>query len=56
MRKVFVILNWQGLHFDDMALVSTKSGKARVFASHKKAQEYAETNLNFNWKIVEIEV
>ncbi len=55
MKKVFVVLNWQGAYFEDMALVATEEGKVQVFTSHKEAHGYAEANLSFNWMIVEIE-
>ena len=56
MKTIFVVLNWQSIYFEDMTLVATEEGKVQVFTSHKEAERYAEENLNFNWKIVEIEI
>ena len=55
MNAVFVILVWQNGYVEDLALVTNHTGKTKVFTSHKKAQEFAEANLNFNWKIIEID-
>ena len=56
MKTIFVVLNWQSIYFEDMTLVATEEGKVQVFRSHKEAEGYAEENLNYNWKIVEIEI
>ena len=55
MNAVFVILAWQNGYAEDITLVTNHMGKTKVFTSHRRAQEYAETNLNFSWKIVEID-
>ena len=55
MKTIFVVLNWQSIYFEDMTLVATEEGKVQVFTSHKEAERYVEENLNFNWKIVEVE-
>ena len=55
MNAVFVILVWQNGYVEDLSLVTNHTGKTKVFTSHKKAQEFAEANLNFNWKIIEID-
>lgn len=51
---VFCILNWHFL-FDDLSVVLDEKGYPLLFETRKEAREYAEENLNFEWKVVELE-
>jgi hypothetical protein len=51
-REMFIILTW--LDIPDVSLVLNKDGLLRVFATHVKAEQFAESELAFNWKIVEL--
>ena len=48
---VFCILNWH-FPFEDLSLVFDEDGNPLLFDSKKEAKEYAEENLNFEWKVV----
>ena len=56
MNGVFVILTWQELYVDDVMLAINDTGRVMLFSSHAEAQEYAEDNLHFSWKIVAIDL
>jgi hypothetical protein len=49
---MFIILSW--LDFPDVSLVLNEDGKARVFPTHAEAERFAESELAFNWKIIEL--
>jgi hypothetical protein len=51
-REMFIILTW--LDFPDVSLVLNEDGLVRVFETHAEAQNFAESELSFNWKIVEL--
>ena len=48
---VFCILNWR-LSYEDLSLVFDEEGYPLLFDSRKEAEEYADENLNFEWKVV----
>lgn len=48
---VFCILNWH-VAYEDLSLVLDEDGYPLLLDSRKEAEEYAEENLNFEWKVV----
>ena len=56
MNDVFVILTWQELYVKDVMLAVNDTGRVMLCSSYAEAQEYAENNLHFSWKIVEIDL
>jgi hypothetical protein len=49
----WIIINWSCP--EDVAIVSNYVGMARLFDTKEEAEKYARENLNFNWKVVELE-
>jgi hypothetical protein len=49
---MFIILNWSDYTY--IGVVSEEDGTPMLFASHADAERYAEVNLNFNWKIIQL--
>ena len=51
---VFCILSW---HFplEDLSLALDEDGYPLLFDSKGEAREYAEENLNFEWKVIELD-
>ena len=49
----WIILNWDAPEV--VTIVSNYVGMARVFDTKEEAESYAKENLNFNWKVVELE-
>jgi hypothetical protein len=49
----WIILNWDAPEV--VTIVSNYVGMARLFDTKEEAEAYARENLNFNWKVVELE-
>jgi hypothetical protein len=50
---MFVILNWSDDTF--IGVVSAEDGTPLIFQTHDEAEDFAESQLQFNWKIVNLE-
>ena len=50
----YILLNYCEPDYSHLVIVSEEEGNPLFFDSEKKAQEYAERELNFSWTIVEI--
>lgn len=46
---MYVIINWSGLGFDNVALVSNEDGSAMLFDTLAEACAFARDSLNFSW-------
>ncbi|MEC4685404.1 MAG: hypothetical protein VST71_06705 [Nitrospirota bacterium] len=51
----YMILNWGFGDSLDVQPVTDRSGMVMQFDDHDEACEYAESNLNFKWKVVSLE-
>lgn len=49
----FIILNWN--KEDDVAIMTTKDGKVKLFDNQKRAENYAIKNCYMSFKIVGLE-
>jgi hypothetical protein len=49
---MFIILTW--LNFPDVSFVLNEDASARLFKTYAEAESFAESQLPFNWKIVEL--
>lgn len=49
---MYLILAWQDIQ--NIGLVLNQDGKVRLFATHTEAKRFAEKELTWNWKIVEV--
>ena len=49
---MFIVLYWPNL--PNVSIVSKEDGTARPFETHAEAQDFAELELAFNWKIVQL--
>jgi len=49
---MFIVFYWPNL--PNVNIVSKEDGTARLFETHAEAQGFAESELAFNWKIVEL--
>ena len=49
---MFIVLYWPSL--PNVSIVSKEDGTARLFGTHDEAERFAESELAFNWKIVEL--
>ncbi len=50
---MFIILNWSDWTF--IGVASADDGTPLIFPTHDEAEDYAESQLNWNWKIVDLE-
>ncbi len=51
---VFCILSWS-FKYKDLSVVLGEDGSPLLFNSETEAEEYAKDNLNFEWKVVDLE-
>jgi hypothetical protein len=51
---VFCILSWS-FQYKELSLVLEEDGSPLLFDSETEAEEYAKGNLNFEWKVIELE-
>ncbi len=49
---MYIILTWHTL--ESILLVMNEYGTAKLFKSHLEAEKFAESELNFNWQIVQV--
>ena len=50
---MYIILNWSDATF--IAVVSAVDGTPLIFASRDEAETFAESQLNYSWKIINLE-
>ena len=46
---MYVLLNWSGMSFDNVALVTDEDGSAMLFDTLAETCAYARDCLNFSW-------
>ena len=51
---VCILVNWQRHFEEETQIVLDEDGTARLFTSAKEASEWAEENLNWEWKVVSL--
>ena len=51
---VCILVNWQRHFEEETQIVMDEDGTARLFASIKEAVEWANENLNWEWKVVSL--
>jgi hypothetical protein len=50
---MFIILNWSDDTF--IGVVSADDGTPLIFQTHADAEDFAESQLHYNWKIINLE-
>lgn len=48
-KEMYVLLNWSGMSFDNVALVTDEDGSAMLFDTLAETCAYARDCLNFSW-------
>ena len=51
---VCILVNWQRHYEEEAQIVMDEDGTARLFTSIEEASEWAEENLNWEWKVVSL--